>query len=256
MLLPRGADPSQEASVTTAAVIIIGDEILSGKVRDDNAPLLIARLREQGVALVRLVVVGDRLDDIADEVGRCAARCDAVITSGGIGPTHDDVTVAAVASALGRKVVRDRDLEVMVRTHWGERVNAAALRLADVPAGARLIWSRDNLLPLVAAANVYLLPGVPKLFVAKLPALLAELQGSIPSQASLFLRCDETSVAATLARVAAEEPAVNIGSYPRLGHGEYQVWVTVEASEAEPVHRTVARLVELIPDDDLVRVED
>jgi len=242
--------------VTTAAVIIIGDEILSGKVRDENAPLIVARLRERGVALSRLVVVGDRVDDIADEVSRCRGRHDVVITSGGIGPTHDDVTVAAVARALGRAVVREPELEAMVRSYWGERVNDAALRLADVPAGARLIRSRDILLPLVAVENVYLLPGVPRLFVAKLPALLAELKGSVPCQASLFLRSDETSVAAILARVAAEEPGVSIGSYPRLGNVEYQVWVTVEAPGPEAVNRTVARLVELIPPGDLVRVEE
>lgn len=241
--------------MTTAAAIIIGDEILSGKVRDDNAPLLIARLRKRGVTLARLVVVGDRLEEIAAEVSRCASRHDVVITSGGIGPTHDDVTVAAVARALGRSVVRDPELEAMVRSFWGGRVNDAALRLADVPAGARLIRSHDALLPLMAVANVYLLPGVPKLFVAKLPALLDELEGTITCQASLYLRCDETSVAATLSRVAAEEPTVRIGSYPRLGGAEYQVWVTVEASEPEPVRRTIARLVELIPPDDLVRVE-
>ena len=241
--------------MTTAAVIIIGDEILSGKVRDDNAPLLITRLRERGVTLARLVVVGDSLEDIATEVAHCSSRYDVVITSGGIGPTHDDVTVAAVAAALGRAVVRDRELEAMVRSFWGDRVNDAALRLADVPDGGRLIRSHDRLLPLVAVENVYLLPGVPKLFVAKLPALLAELHGSVPRQASLYLRCDETSVAATLARVAAEEPTVHIGSYPRLGHADYQVWVTVEADDPAPVRRTVARLVELIPPGDLVRVE-
>ncbi len=241
--------------MTTAAVIIVGDELLTGKVRDSNGPQLVSLLREQGVTLVRVAYVADGVEDIADEVGRCATRHDAVVTSGGLGPTHDDRTVEGVARGLGVPVVRHGALEAMVRTLWGERVNDAALRLADVPAGARLLAGGDGLLPVVVVRNVYLLPGLPRLFTAKLASLRGELRGRRRTLRNLYLQCDEFAVAATLARVAAESPTVSVGSYPRLDEPGHQVWVTVEGTDPQAVERSLARLLELLPPEYVLRAE-
>ncbi len=241
--------------MTTAAVLIIGDEILSGKVADTNAPLLIDLFRDLGVQLRRLVVLGDDLDEIAAEVASCAGLFDAVVTSGGVGPTHDDRTVPAVARAFGVGVVRHPDVEAMIRAYWGDRFTEAALRMAEMPEGSRLLYSSDGLLPLVVCRNVYLLPGVPRLFAAKLRALRNELTGTPPTVRHLYLSSDESRIAPLLSRVDEEFPAVKIGSYPRFERGDHRVWITVEATAAADVERAVTRLLELLPPEDVVRIE-
>lgn len=241
--------------MTTAAALIIGDEILSGKVRDANGPLLIELLRDLGVRLERLVVLGDEVAEIAAEVRSCSERYDAVVCSGGIGPTHDDRTVAAVAGAFGVKVVSDPEVAAMIRAWWGDHFTEAALRMADVPEGARLIHGDDGLLPVVVFRNVYLLPGVPRLFEVKLDALRAELSGQRPQLRSLYLRCDESRIAPQLAEVDSEFPEVAIGSYPQVEAADHRIWVTVEALDGDVLDRAVARLLELLPAEVVVRVE-
>jgi len=242
--------------MTTAAALIIGDEILSGKVADTNGPLLIALLKELGVQLGRLVYLGDSIPEIAAEVRHCADHYDAVITSGGIGPTHDDCTVAAVAEAFGVDADRNPDLEAMIRAWWADRLTDDALRMADVPAGARLLHGGDGLLPLVVFRNVYLLPGIPRLFEAKLGALRSELAGRRLALSSIYLRSDESGVAALLRQVDGEFPDVKIGSYPRLEAEDFRVWVTVEAEDGDVLAQAVARLLALLPADEVVRVEN
>ena len=241
--------------MTTAAALIIGDEILTGKVADTNGPLLIGLLRDLGVRLERLVYLGDSIDQIAAEVRRCAERYDAVITSGGIGPTHDDCTIAAVAAAFGVGIDRDPDLEAMIRAWWASRLTDDALRMADVPAGSRLLYGGDGLMPLVVYRNVYLLPGVPRLFEAKLPAFRLELTGECLQLGSLYLRSDESSIASILRQVDGEFEDVKIGSYPRLETDEFRIWVTVEATNGGIIEQAIARLVALLPPDEVVRVE-
>jgi len=241
--------------VTTAAALIIGDEILSGKARDANGPLLIEALHDLGVRLERLVYIGDEITEIASELRSCSGRYDAVVTSGGIGPTHDDRTVAAVAEAFGVSVVRDGELAAMIRAFWGGRFTEAALRMADVPEGARLIHGDDGLLPVVVFRNIYLLPGVPRLFEVKLDALRSELSGRRPQMSSLYLRCDESRIAPMLAQIDGEFPAVAIGSYPQLEAADYRIWVTVEAEEPDAVELAVARLLAVLPASVVVRVD-
>jgi len=241
--------------MTTAAGIIIGDEILSGKVRDTNAPLLIDLFREIGVELQRLACIADELDAISAEIQRSVATHDVVVTSGGIGPTHDDRTVAGVARAFSVSVVRDPDLESMIRGFWGPRVNDAALRMADVPQGARLIDGGDGLLPIVAIANVYLLPGIPELFRAKLPTLRRDLSGTRVVIGSLYLRSDESSIAELLGRVDGDFSGIKVGSYPSLHDAEFRLWVTVEGADPRHVAAAIDRLLEGIQPADVVRVE-
>lgn len=239
----------------TAAGIVIGDEILSGKVEDTNTPRLVATLREAGVALRRLVTIGDDPEVIAEEVRRCAAGFDYVFTSGGVGPTHDDRTMEGVALAFGVAVTRDPQIEQMIRRHFGERVNDAALKLADRPAGASLLDSDDGLLPVVTFRNIFILPGVPRIFAAKLERIRPQLQGRPRFLQSIYLDTDETSIAAQLNEVVEAFPEVAIGSYPRLDDPSERVRITVEAAEADAVERAVARLLELLPASRVVRTE-
>jgi len=179
-----------------------------------------------------------------------------VITSGGVGPTHDDRTVAAVARAFGVGVGRSPELERMIRCWWGDRFTEGALRMADVPEGAELLYSSDGNMPLVVCRNVYMLPGIPRLFHAKIGALRQVLVGERPAGANLYLTSDESAVAGTLSEVDAAFPEVKIGSYPKHeASDDHQVWITVEAASPEAVDLAVDRLLELLPADEIVRVE-
>lgn len=239
----------------TAAAIIIGDEILSGKVQDTNTHALAVMLRASGVELCRVVTIPDDPALIAEEVALCSGRFDHVITSGGVGPTHDDRTIEGVARAFGRPVVLHPDLERAVREHWGKRINDAALKLAEIPEGARLLCSDDGLLPVVALENVFVLPGIPQLFEAKLSRIRQELAGERWVLHSVYLSADESSVACHLSQVEQELPGVKIGSYPRLDAPDHRVRVTVESAEREVADRALARVLELVPARRVIRVE-
>ena len=241
--------------MTTAAAIIIGDEILSGKVRDANTVPLIDLFADIGVELQRISCIGDAEEDIIAEVRSCSERYDAVITSGGVGPTHDDRTVAAIATAFGVGVERHPELVEMIHAWWGERFTDAALRMAEIPAGSRLIYSNDGLIPMVAFRNVYIFPGIPRLFAAKIEALRGELDGSPRHRADLYLSADESAIADRLAAVDEASPEVKIGSYPRSEGEDHRVWITVEAADADSVNTAVDRLIEVLSADDVVRVE-
>jgi molybdenum cofactor synthesis domain-containing protein len=242
--------------MTTAAAIVIGDEILSAKVRDANTPLLIDFMAELGIDLERIVVIGDDCKAIAAEVAKCSQKYDVVITSGGVGPTHDDCTVRAVADAFGVEVVRHPDIEAMIRAYWGERFTESALRMAEMPEGSRLFYGDDGLLPLVVFENVYLFPGVPRLFAAKLPSLRAELSGTPKIVHGVYLNSDESRIAPLVGQVAEECLKVKVGSYPRFGEGkDHRLWISIEGTDANQVAEATDRLLELLKDEEVVRVE-
>src|SRR5262249_41203987 len=155
----------------TAAIIVIGNEILSGKSEDQNAGYLIKELYALGVALKRVVFIPDDVDDIIKAVRECSAQFDYVFTSGGIGPTHDDLTIASVARAFDRRLVRHPELESLIRGYFGDRVNETKLRLADVPEGSELVGGNIMSWPVLATENVYILPGVPDFFKRKFDAI-------------------------------------------------------------------------------------
>src|SRR5271157_1974735 len=142
----------------SCALVVVGNEILSGKVQDSNAYFAARELRTVGVALKRISVVPDELDAIAQEVKYCAERFDVVLTSGGVGPTHDDVTIEGVARAFGRKVISDPELIRLINEHWVGRLNSAGLKMAEVPDGATLTYAGDRWFPTVQLENVYILP--------------------------------------------------------------------------------------------------
>lgn len=239
--------------MVTAAGIIIGDELLSGSTRDTNTELLVHHLRRSGVALRRLTIIGDDVEAIAQEVRACSDRFDWVITSGGLGPTHDDKTIEGIAKAFDREVVRDPGLEQQVRAHLGERANAAAMRFADIPAGARLL--EPGPFPTIALANVFILPGVPHIFERKLKTICATFGGKPPTVRQLFLRAHESDIAAELAAVDAEFASVRIGSYPHIDEPDYDIVVVVESVAADQVDRAMQRLTEVLPAGVVVRLD-
>src|SRR3990172_3689226 len=155
----------------TAAAIVVGNEILSGKVSEANVYELARVLRSSGVLLSRVVIIADDTETIAQEVRALRADFDYVITSGGVGVTHDDLTIAAVARAFGVRVVRDPELEALIRRHYAEKIHDNHLPLPNLPHGARKLTTEGSVWPLVAIENVYILPGIPEIFHKKLHIL-------------------------------------------------------------------------------------
>ena len=239
----------------TAAIVVIGNEILTGKSPDKNASFLIDELYRLGVALRRVVIIPDELDTIAAAVRECARNFDHVFTSGGVGPTHDDVTIAGVALAFGRPVVRHPQLEAMLRGHFGEGIDEARLRLADMPEGSALIYDSGMRWPVLVTENVFVLPGVPELFRSKFEAIRERFRAEPFFVATIYTREDEFDITPRLDRVAAECPQVEIGSYPNFASDEYRVKLTVESKEAAAVEQARAALLAVLDPAAIVRVE-
>ena len=234
------------ATVATAGIVIIGDEILTGKFADENAAFLIGELRLLGVDLRRITVIPDVLDDIATTVTDFSARFDHVFTSGGVGPTHDDLTMAGIAQGFGTRVVRQPVLEEKVRAYWGAKVTDANLRLANVPEGCELVYGKDQLWPVVAYRNVYILPGVPTLFRRKFVDIRDRFRTEPLTVARVYLDADEGQIADDLDAVVAAFPAVRIGSYPRFAEKDFKVLITFEGKLAADVAGALGMLVERI----------
>jgi FAD synthetase len=239
----------------TAGIVVVGNEVLSGKVQEENASLLVRELRAVGVGVRRIVVIRDELDEIEAEVRLASERYEHVFTSGGIGSTHDDVTVEGVARALRLPLVRDAELEDRIVRHFGARATPSVLRMADVPEGSELL-GRDVLLhPLLKVRNVFVLPGVPLYFRRKLEFLKPLVAASPIVLRQLFVRVGEEVVGDIMRAALVAEPSVEIGSYPRFDDADHRVRITVESRDAAAVERALAYLVAHVAPADVVRVE-
>jgi molybdenum cofactor synthesis domain-containing protein len=239
----------------TAAVVIIGNEILTGKTEDENAHFLINELHRLGVALRRIIMIPDDADEIAATVRECMTKFDYVFTSGGVGPTHDDVTIAGIAKAVGRSVVRHPEMAAIVSNYFGGHPDEARMRLADAPEGSELIYSAATRWPILATGNVFILPGVPEIFRHKFAAIRERFRAAPFHTTAVFTREDEFDLASRLNRVAATYPSVAIGSYPNFAEGDYRVKITLEAHEAEAVRNARDFLIKLLDPASLVRCE-
>ncbi len=239
----------------SCALIVIGNEILSGKVQDSNAYFAARELRQVGVALKRIATVPDELPAIAEEVAYCAARFDFVITSGGVGPTHDDVTMEGVAAAFKRSITTHPELARLIREHFNERSMKAGLKMAEVPEGAILNEGGDIRFPTVQIENVYVLPGIPQLFEAKLRALKPRFTADPYYMRAIYTSAGEGTIAEHLNACLERFPALMLGSYPRIGDPGYRVKVTLESKDPDYLERAFQCLLELLPKESVVRTE-
>ncbi len=217
----------------SAAIVIVGNELLSGRVRDENLARLATALWGRGVAVRRAVFVPDDVAEIAREVAACAGRHDWVITTGGIGPTHDDVTMEGVARAFGVPLVRLPGMEQAIRRTFGAGTTDVHLRMALAPEGAGLVHGEPGRWPTVRFRNVFVLPGIPEVLRRKLPGVLA----AIPPGPGFHRRvvrlrgARENDLAPLLDSLVEGYGSVSIGSYPRPGELE----ITFEGTDEEAV---------------------
>lgn len=216
----------------SAALLVIGNEILSGKVHDENTHFLACRLFELGWDFREVSVVGDVQSDIVESLQRLRARYDHVFTSGGVGPTHDDITLEAVALAVGRKIVVSPLLERILMNYYRcEALTPAQQRLAMIPEGATLHYGPDSIYPQMVIDNVYPLPGIPELFRKKFLELLSlwpEVEAP-RRRLSFQMVAMETELAAVLGALAEEHADVSLGSYPQEKEGVWHLELVLES---------------------------
>ena len=239
----------------TAGIILIGNEILSGKVVDANASYLCRELRALGVEVRKISVIPDEVALIADEVGQFAADYDVVFTSGGVGPTHDDVTIEGVARALGVPVVREPRLVKLLEGFYKGRINDARLKMAEVPDGAELMADGELVFPAVVVRNIYILPGVPEIFRQKFEALRERFREAPFFLCNVFVNMGEGTLADHLNELLREHPQLLLGSYPEFSNPEYKVKVTLESKDRDYLETAVAALLGRLPKLSVVRVE-
>ncbi|HKA89428.1 MAG TPA: molybdopterin-binding protein [Haliangiales bacterium] len=239
----------------TAAAIIIGDEILSGKFAEENAAFLVRELRDLGIALRRIEVIPDDVDEIAGAVRAASARFDHVFTSGGVGPTHDDKTMEGVARAFGVRVVVEPGLAAALRAFYGDRFHERHLRMAEVPEGATMIPADHAAWPVTSIKNVYILPGVPAIFRRKLEAIRERFRARPFAVRRVYCMADEATIAPHLDAIVAAFPAVAVGSYPRFDAADYRVLVTLESKDRAAVDAATEALAARLPAGIVVRVE-
>lgn len=230
----------------TAAMLVIGDEILSGRTRDANMHYLAGELTSHGVDLREVRVVSDDAPAIVAAVRALSGGYDHVFTSGGIGPTHDDITADCIAEAFGAPIDVREDARALLAAHYerqGSELNEARLRMARIPDGASLIDNPVSVAPGFSIENVHVMAGVPSVFQAMVASVLATLKGGAPllSQ-SLRIERGEGDIAGPLRKLAQDFPELSIGSYPYQKNGVYGANIVVRGHDGAQIDAALVRL--------------
>jgi molybdenum cofactor synthesis domain-containing protein len=238
------------ADTVSAALLIIGNEILSGRTKDANLAVIAEELNKVGVRLLEARVVPDSEAEIIDAVNALRQKYRYVLTTGGIGPTHDDITAASIAKAFGQKLIQNPAALARLKAHYAEiglELTEARLRMANTPEHATLIDNPISAAPGFRVENVFVLAGVPKIMQAMLDNVKGQLEGGKP----VLSRCvvcnlGEGVIAGGLEAIQQRHPAVEIGSYPRFGGGGFRVTLVVRHTDAALIDTVLAEVCALI----------
>ncbi len=239
----------------TAGIIIIGDEILSGKVQDCNSLFMAKELRVLGLDVCRISVIPDDLEEIAGEVKEFSDRFEYVFTSGGIGPTHDDVTIEGIARGFGVDPVIHDELKGLLHERYGDNLTQEQMKMAMIPEGGELIKDKTLRFPLIRFRNVYIFPGIPEYLRTKFFAI-AKLFNERPILLKkVYIHEYEHEIAPLLSTINKSFTDVKIGSYPVVGNREFHVMVTFESLKKESLDAAVQDLLKGIPEERIIKVE-
>ena len=215
----------------TAGIIVIGNEILSGKTQDENSLFLVRELRELGVDVRKISVIPDDLDRISNEVREFSKAYDYVFTTGGVGPTHDDLTMDGIAAAFDQRVRRNPELEATLRRYYSDDLVEGNLRMADVPEQARLVGGKGMWFPVVAVENVFIFPGVPEILRKKFDRIREMFREAPYHLREVYLRADEGQIAGLLHELLGRYPELMLGSYPYFDNPIYSIKLTLESKD-------------------------
>jgi molybdenum cofactor synthesis domain-containing protein len=233
----------------TAALLIIGNEILSGRTRDSNTAYLGTELAAKGILLSEVRIVRDDQAAIIAALDALRAAYDYVVTSGGIGPTHDDITAEAVAKAFGTQLELNAEARALLASRYSEaELTPARLKMAHIPKGAGLIPNPVSQAPGFRLGNVFVMAGVPRIFAAMVDAIKAELADGTPLLSrTLTLDVREGDLADGLAALQADFPDLELGSYPSFGDGRPKVAVVARGTDADRLRLAMDRVARLAP---------
>jgi molybdenum cofactor synthesis domain-containing protein len=233
------------SETVTACLIIIGNEILSGRTVDANLPYLAKKLGEIGIGLAEARVVPDDEGEIVDAVNACRAKHDYVFTTGGIGPTHDDITAAAIAKAFGLPFGRHPEAEARLLAYYPpEKVNEARMSMADMPEGAELIDNPVSTAPGFRVENVHVMAGVPKIMQAMLDNILPTLEGGqVVLSRSVTIFMPEGELAVHLGKLQDKHADLDIGSYPFFGSEGPGSTIVFRGTKQEPIDQAADALI-------------
>lgn len=239
----------------TAGIVVIGNEVLSGKTQDINSHFFCAELRRLGVEVRKIATIQDEIALIGGEVAAFSARYDYVFTSGGVGPTHDDVTIEGIAHGFGLPVVRHPDIERRMRQRFGGDVNEARLRMANVPEGAKLLATEALFAPIINIRNVYIFPGIPSILQERFHAIKEMFRDAPYYLKNVYVRYGEGVIAEMLNGVLARFPHLLLGSYPVLDIAEYKVKVTLESKDSAYLDQALHSFLASLPEDAVHRID-
>ena len=238
----------------TAGIIIIGDEILSGKVQDNNAFFMAKELWSHGIHLSRISIIPDDIDQIAEEVKIFSGKFDYVFTSGGIGPTHDDVTIEGIAKAFKVKTIIDKTLKEIVEKKLGT-LSPEKLKMAEAPEGSELVSNGNLSFPLIKFKNIYIFPGIPELLRKKFFAIESLFNEPHVHLKKIYIRESESEIAPILKNVLERFKSVKIGSYPIMNIKDYSIIVTIESLDEVSLGGAVQELLHTVPEENIFKVE-
>ncbi len=239
----------------TAGIIIIGNEVLSGKTQDTNSHFLCRELRALGVEVQRICVIPDEIELIGKEAASFSRQFDFVFTTGGVGPTHDDVTMAGIARGFGLRVIHHPELERRLRERHGENINEARLRMAEVPEGAELAGEGSLYAPAVKLRNIYIFPGIPKVLQDRFHAIKERFRDAPFYLKVVYVREGEGIIASILNSLLEGFPELLLGSYPVLDNPDYKVKVTVESKDQNYLNQAFEKLLSTLPKGAVQRIE-
>jgi len=220
--------------MSTVRIIIIGNEILTGKFVDENTPYLIKECNKHKLEIEEISIIRDDIDLIAHHVREASKRSTYVITTGGVGPTHDDMTMKGVAKAFGTDLVEAPELSALIKKHIGD--NPAALRMALVPKNYTLWDCGEKLFPQVVVENVFVFPGIPKLMAKKFQAVVKNWTGAEKIHRKINLNTYESIIALRLEEIQTAHPSVEIGSYPRYDEAPVTLILTIDGTDEESIN--------------------
>ena len=243
-------DSTQPQETVTACLIIIGNEILSGRTRDANLQFLGENLNALGIRLMEGRVIPDVEATIIANVNDARDKFDYVFTTGGIGPTHDDITSACIAKAFGRKLIRHPDAEKLLRAHYKpEDVTEARMKMADVPEDSILLENPVSRAPGFQVDNVFVLPGVPRIMQAMFDLFKHRLAGGAEMLSkSIASYTPEGKIAARLTALQDEHPALEIGSYPFSRDGKHGSTIVIRGTDADDIANAAEKLRSIMRD--------